>query len=432
MKRTRIAAALALSGLALAACGQNTGNPTSEENKAGESAVASPTKERNPEEASGPTPRLVATYDGGILTLDADSLEVIDDTKLEGFNRLNPAGDGRTVLVSTSDGFRAFDTGVWTEPHGDHTHSYQMPPLLTDTTYEAKKPGHVVPHDGRTLLFGDGDGSIQELDVSDLKRAYQHNKLAKAKEIAEVTPHHGVAVALPDGGMIHTMGTEDERHTVVAKDKDGQEIAKAENCPGVHGEAVAADGVVLVGCQDGVLIFTGAHDHGDHSHPAEFRKVTSPDSYGRIGNQAGHEDSPVVLGDYKVKKDPEKVENPTRVSLTNTKTGELKLVDVEASYSFRSLGRGPNGEALVLGDDGKLRVIDPESGEVTGAYPVTKAWKEPEEWQEARPTLFVQGDVAYVTEPAAKKIHAVDIATGHVIKSVDTPESLNELTGVKG
>lgn len=106
--------------------------------------------------------------------------------------------------------------------------------------------------------------------------------------------------------------------------------------------------------------------------------------------------------------------------------------DVKASYSFRSLGRGPEGEALVLGTDGTLRKLDPTSGEITGEYPVVKEWKESETWQDPRPTLFVQGKYAYVTEPAANKIHKVDIATGKVVNTAELPETPNELNGVKG
>lgn len=240
----------------------------------------------------------------------------------------------------------------------------------------------------------------------------------------ETEPHHGVAVELSDGTFVHTEGTEEYRDTVTAVDADGEEIASSSDCPGVHGEAAAADDVLAFGCEDGILIF----DDG------EFTKVDAPDSYGRIGNQAGSEVSPVVLGDYKVEEDldDDEIERPERVSLTNTATGELQLVDLDASYSFRSLGRGPDGEALVLGTDGKLHVIDPESGDVTDSWEVIDPWEEPVEWQEPSPTLFVQGDRAYVTEPETNEIHAVDLSTGGVVGSVELDEAPNELTGVTG
>lgn len=79
-------------------------------------------------EAAGPTPRVVVTYEGGVMVLDSATLEVIADYQLDGFNRLNAAGDGRHVLVSTAGGWALLDTGTWTEPHGDHTHSYTTQP----------------------------------------------------------------------------------------------------------------------------------------------------------------------------------------------------------------------------------------------------------------------------------------------------------------
>src|SRR3546814_16295435 len=54
-------------------------------------------------------------------------------------------------------------------------------------------------------------------------------------------------------------------------------------------ETVAADEVVVIGCENGVLTYA----HG------EFTKIASPTPYGRIGNTRGHEDSPVVLGAMK-------------------------------------------------------------------------------------------------------------------------------------
>src|SRR5699024_3731865 len=104
------------------------------------------------------TPRLVATYDGGLLVLDSGTLETVADIPLDGFARVNPAGDGRHVAVSTEGGFRLLDAGTWTEPHGDHSHHYTSAPTLTDAGVDAGTPGHVVVHDGKTAFFDDGSG----------------------------------------------------------------------------------------------------------------------------------------------------------------------------------------------------------------------------------------------------------------------------------
>lgn len=380
-------------------------------------AAATPeSSSAKPSQVRSATPRLAVTYDGGILILDAGTLSVVGESALEGFNRVNPAGDERHVIVSTEDGFRVLDTGTWSEAHGDHAHHYTAAPTLTDITFDADKPGHVVRHAGRTVLFDDGTGRIESFDPAALADG-------KPQTSTFTTPvaHHGVAVELADGRLITTLGDAKTRTGIVVHDAGGTEIARNEQCPGVHGEAVAADETVVFGCQDGLLIY----------RDGAISKVTSPDPYGRIGNQAGSEDSPVVLGDYKSDPDAE-LERPQRVSLTNTVTGELRLVDLGTSYTFRSLGRGPFGEALVLGTDGALHVLDAASGAVLRTVPVIDPWTEPEQWQTPRPALFVQGFTAYVTDPAGKRIHAVDIEKGEVTASGQLPHTPDEITGVRG
>ena len=346
-------------------------------------------------------PRLALSYDGGVLVLDAQSLDVVGSAEVDGFTRLNPAGDDRHVLVSTGNSFTALDTAE---------------PALTDVAFEAKTPGHVVRHDGKTMLFDDGTGLVRVFDPAGLSEG-----TPDTTEYTTPEAHHGVAVELSDGSLLTTVGNEDERTGIVVLDRDRKEIARNEDCPGVHGEAVAAGETVVVGCQNGLLIYRGG----------VITKVTSPDPYGRIGNQAGDEDSPMILGDYKTDPDAE-LERPERVSLTDTATGQLTLVDLGTSYTFRSLGRAPHGEALVLGTDGAVHVIDPNTKAVSRTVDVLDPWTEPDKWQSPRPALYVQDHTAYVTDPANKKIHAIDLDTWTVSGQADLPETPNEITGVTG
>ncbi|MEP7764670.1 zinc metallochaperone AztD [Sanguibacter sp. 25GB23B1] len=387
------------------AAGATTGSATTE---AAEESAAS--------EAATVTPRLALTYDGGIQVLDATTLEQVADIELDGFNRLNGAGDGHHVFVSTTGGFQLLDAGTWAEPHGDHAHYYTSEPRLTDVTFAADKPGHVVVHDGRTVLFDDGTGDITVLDSDEVAEPEP-----ELREYTTPSAHHGVAVELEDGTLVVSQGTEDERTGIRVLDASGTEIAASDACPGVHGEAVAADDAVVIGCEDGAVVYSGG----------AITKVQSPDAYGRIGNQSGTEASPIILGDYKSDPDAE-LERPTRVSLIDTRTSTVRLVDLPSSYTFRSLGRGDAGEALVLGTDGQLHVIDPESGTLVRSVPVIAAWEEPEEWQSPRPTLTVLDGSAYITDPSTNTIHAVDILTGDVWNTAELTVTPNELTGVSG
>ncbi|SKC68059.1 zinc metallochaperone AztD [Krasilnikoviella flava] len=384
---------------------------------AGEDAAAVPSEtSAQATEAAAATARIAITYDGGVAVLDAQTLEQVADLPLDGFTRLNPAGDGRHLLASTTGGFRAVDLGAWAEAHGDHHHFWTAEPRLTDVTYAAEEPGHVVVHGGRTVLFDDGTGQVSVLDSAHVAEGE-----APARELTTPAAHHGVAVELADDTLLVTEGTEESRSGVRVLDADDREIAASDDCPGVHGEAVAADEAVVVGCEDGILVYAGG----------ELTKVQAPDDYGRIGNQAGSEESPIVLGDYKTDPDAE-LERPTRVSLVDTRTGELSLVDLPSSYTFRSLARGDDGEALVLGTDGALHVIDPESGKLSTSIPVLDAWEEPVEWQEPRPAVLALDGSVYVTDPATKSLHAVDLESGEVWKSVQLDVAPNEISGVSG
>ncbi|MEJ5868628.1 zinc metallochaperone AztD [Pseudokineococcus sp. 5B2Z-1] len=407
--------------LVLAGCGSSGSTDASAGSSRAPSSSATASETATtapPSEAATDTPRLVITaQDHGMVVLDATTLEPVADLELEGYNRLNPAGDGRHVLVSTTGGFQVLDAGTWAEPHGDHNHYYTADPVLTDVVHPAEKPGHVVVHAGRTALFDDGTGISTIVDTGAVA-----DESPEARVIEAPAAHHGVAVEMADGRAVTTEGTEDARSTVVLRGPDGTEIARTDECPGVHGEATAAEERAIVGCEDGVVVVDGD----------TLTKVQAPDAYGRIGNQAGSDASTVVLGDYKRIAEPETPEATQTVSLTDTATAELRLVDLPSSYTFRSLGRGEDGEALVLGTDGNLHVIDPDSAELVRSIPVVEPWTEPEDWQEPRPALRVHEGTAYVTEPATREVHAVDVETGEVFASATLDEVPDEIVVASG
>ncbi|WP_067649452.1 zinc metallochaperone AztD [Nocardia harenae] len=354
---------------------------------------------------SGDEPATVAdpvavTYDGGIAVLDGSTLEVGHTVDLEGFTRLNPAGDDRHVVVTSGSAFRVLDAATG---------------QFTGTEFPAQEPGHVVRHAGRTVLFADGSGEVTAFDTAALADGSPRTEVYTA-----AAPHHGVAIELADGRLVVSLGTEERRTGILVLDAERREIARSEDCPGVHGEATAQGEAVVIGCQNGALIY----------RDGVITKVTSPTPYGRIGNQAGSAASPVVLGDYKRDKDAE-LERPQQVSLIDTATGGLRLVELGTSYTFRSLGRGPAGEALVLGTDGALHVIDPVRGAVTRSIPVLAPWQEPLDWQQPRPALFVRDGAAYVSDPATKQVHRIDLATGERTATATLPGTPNELSGVQ-
>ncbi|MDR1355368.1 MAG: hypothetical protein LBJ43_03785 [Propionibacteriaceae bacterium] len=364
-------------------------------------------------ESAANVPRLAYTYDGGIRVLDALTGEEAGNIVLAGFNRLNPAGDERAAFVSTAAGFQVLDLGVYGIVHGDHLHYYKAEPELSDIVFRATTPGHVVVHDGVVVLFDDATGLVRILDAAEvLDAAYVPTEYTTAE------PHHGVAL-LVDGRLIVTAGNSAARSTVYVLDGESfAELASSDQCPDVHGEAVAQGEVSVFGCADGALIVNGT----------TITKVISPDVNGRLSALSGTEESPIVLGNYSIDG------TYTSVALLDTRTATMKLVELPggAAYSGHSLARGDDAAALVLGTDGKLYVIDCETGVITASYSVLHAWEAPTGWQEPRPSLLMLEGMAYITDPQARQLYIVYPATGEIWKTITLSDVPNELVGVTG
>ena len=436
-------ATLAAAAIALTACGADAApsGPTSApasasdgaESPSDEARAASSVSEEDrvdptrTTEVSAVTPRILLSHEDGLTLLDAESGEVVKEQDVPGFTRLSNAGNGKDVLVTTGNGWEVFSTGIQAKAHGDHVHNYESAPGMTGVTFPGEHPGHVVTHNGRTTLFGDGTGAIRTFDSAHLDKATP-DLMPVMTEAETEDPHHGVALELSDGTLFTTQGTEDSRSTLQVIDpKTGEVTAETDDCPGSHGEAAAqpteAGDVVVMGCENGPVVY----------RDGEFHKVDVETEYQRSGNLFGLHDSPIVLGDHKVEQEPtEAVERPTEIALIDTRTDELATVDLGSSYWFRSLGRAEDGSAVVLTYDGEVNVIDEETGEVTAEYPVIEPWKEKDEWQEPGPILKVAGNTAYVTDAEAQKLVAVDLETGETVLEKDLEFAPVEMAVVTG
>lgn len=421
----------AASALVLTACAGQEGSesetaassPSGSHSAAGETSEPTAADDEQREEVMSLSPRVVMTYDGGIMTVDGRTGELINTVQESGFLRLSHAGDGRHVVVSDGDEFTIFDSGLIEQEHGDHSHYYEQAPQFTGGVLEAPEAGHVVVNAGRTALFADGSGQIAVAQ----SEAFDDGQLEDSEYASSSTDdaHHGVAVPLSSGGLLVTEGTEESRDTVRVLDADGAVVAETQDCPGVHGEAVAqpteSGDVVTLGCENGPVVY----------RDGAFHKVSVPEEYQRSGNQFGSAVSPVVLTDYKVDEDAE-LERPTRIGLLDTRTDAMTTVELDSAYWFRSLARGADGEAVVLTYDGELNILDPETGEILHEVAVVEPWEENEQWQQPGPAVQVSGDYAYVTDAAQQTLHAVDITNGEVVDSWELPETPNEFVVVTG
>ena len=350
------------------------------------------------------TGRVAVSFAGGIAVLDPETLSVVAELDSEEFTRLNNFGDGATIAVTTSAGFQLLDTAA---------------PSLTDVVFEGSKPGHVVVHHGKTVLYDDGTGVTTILDTDAFEDGY-----GATPELVTYTadaPHHGVSIVLEDGTLLTTVGDETARTGAAAlhpHDDHWDVAAASDECPGIHGEGTAQNEVVVFGCENGALLYLDG----------EFVKLTAPDEFGRTGNAYVSETSPIVVGDYK--SDPDAEGSLLKaITLIDTVAQSLEVVNLPAGveYTFRDIARGPGDLAYILATDGQIHVLDPATGELIDAYPVVEPWEGPAQWQDPHPAIKVNGDIAYVTEPSTNRVHAVDLTTGETVATADLGHTPNEI-----
>jgi len=403
-----LAATVASSALLLSGCSTaESGSDASAEPSTSTPAAASDVQ----------TPRVALTYDGGIVVVDGTSLAVEGDLPIEGFTRLNPAGDGRHALVTVPQGFQVLDLGTWTDDSG----SQQADPELTDLVFDADTAGHVVQHHDHTVLYADGTSDTTIFTTADLLE--MDGSLPETETVEGTEAHHGVSVLLDDGTLLTTVGTSEGRTGIKVLDSDREEIATSDECPSVHGEGTTADEVVVFGCSNGVLVY----DDG------EITKLTAPDEYGRMGNAYVSDESAIVAGDYNSDPDSEGYLLSKLVLIdTEAKSSEIVELPEGVEYTFRDVARGPAGEILLIGTDGALHTLDPDTGDVTSSLPVIDAWEGPVEWQDPHPALKVLGGMAYITDPATNRIHAVNLSTEEITSSEELPGTPNEIAVVQG
>ncbi|WP_314036504.1 zinc metallochaperone AztD [Dietzia sp. CH92] len=398
-------ATLATAALLATACG-NGGDAGVDDAEAQNTAAATTTTTSATAAGGSAESRLVVSYENGIAVLDGETLEVIDEFESEEFTRLNAFGDGQTVLVTMSEGFQVLDTSE---------------PALTDLVIEAETPAHVVRHAGKTVLYDDGTSDTFVIDTEALREA--GGELPEFETVPGEEAHHGVSIVLTDGTFLTTIGNDDGRTGARAINADGEEIARNEDCPAIHGEGTAADETVIFGCEDGALIF----------HGGEFEKLDAADEYGRMGNAYVTEDSPLVVGDYKTDPDAEGV-LLSMVALIDTEARTHEVVELPdgIEYTWRGVVRGPNDMAYLLGTDGAIHVMDPATGAISESYDVIDPWEGPAEWQNAHPSIVLSGDIAYVSEPAKNTVSAVDLTAGEVIATGEIPGEPNEMSVALG
>ncbi len=366
---------------------------------------------------------------GRLLIADRDqaSISVLDLTSgLLAENSLQVAAPGATLYSSPSarfafalargpedndDRVHIIDGGVYLEPHDGHMDLVTGPVSLLSVGTSDERPVHTSVHSGWTAIYHDGSGRaalFEEHDLEEERDDYEPVWFDAGLQ-------HGAVVALGDDYFMVTSNNPDYPATAESSlplgaevwTLDGQVVYDASNrsCPGMHGEAANAHGVLL-GCVGGVLFIEG-HD-GEYEHdfidnPADMHESA------RIGSVWGHEDSEHFFGSASYREDGER------------KSGGLWMIDPEGGSMTRvSLSDdsgqvygtafdGHGEEFFALTADGMINVISTESGEVEETVQLMDPFD-----GDTSPYFIVIGEVLYLSDRAGGRIAEFHISEGEV------------------
>jgi hypothetical protein len=280
------------------------------------------------------------------------------------------------------------DLGMVIENHGDHADLRLAAPRLMPRVAEGPKPSHVLGGDGRLASFFDGDGSVVVVGEG-----------SPARLSANVA-HHGLAypfraAAGPRLMVSHAAAAGSRPGGVMLLDEAGQEIARRDDCPMLHGEAISGR-VIGLGCADGVLLL--------NTRTQEFRKVAYPTGgeNGRmIRTLVGGADFHLFVGDF----------GPSAVTILDPDAGRFKVVELPARRVAFTLDPQRADTMFVLTEDGTVHRIDTLKGEILASAPAVQRYSMEGGFAVARPRLSAAGGLLAVTDPARGRLLVLDAAT---------------------
>ncbi len=335
----------------------------------------------------------MVAYADHVEVFDAATIESLGEVATDSAVYVQMAADGRHVftLAHQDERIGLLDSGTWTEQHGDHGHSYTLPPTATDLEIDHLSY-HAVSDDERSVIWYDDLGAFGVLEHDELEGGTIEPQVIEFGE-----PHHGVAVPTADGGFLASVADDGEATGVAVLDAAGEEMRRFETCPGLHGETHVGQTGYAFGCSTGVLVVDGG----------QARSIAAPVEGAGTGSLASDGESAVVAGTLEAEDQPELA---TQLALYDTAAGVATAVDLGAAFSNVVVSQG---RAITMGTDGALRAVDLASGAVA-TLPAIAEWEKTDDWQEPRPYVAVEGDTVWITDPFGSAIHTLDLATGEL------------------
>lgn len=347
----------------------------------------------------------------GLTSVDAAGvvrhLDLLDESVTELADLGGARGlhtDGRFVFVQNEGGVDVVDSGVWTWDHVDHFHYYraearEVGRLEGDGDAAVATTGSSTS--GGTGVHFAGSGDAVMLDTA----ALADGEVVERYRVA-TTPHAGVLVPVGEHALLTQPGPSGTADRVVVLDADGEPVAGAEHpCPDAAGTITTRVGAV-VGCADGALLATVVDDELVVEHVPYPAGTTAPAATAF----SGRDGRPTVAA----------LAGPRRVWLLDTRMRAWTLLDSPVPLVEVTAVDDDDEHVLGLARDGRVVVLDGESGELLATTPRLAARSVRD--GVGRPTLVADQQRAYLSAPAERRLHEIDFADdARVARTFETP-----------
>lgn len=302
-------------------------------------------------------------------------------------------GDGRRVYLARDAGARTtveiVDTGRWTVPHGDHTHSFLAEPRRIGTV---EGDGRVTVRAGdlrAVVEFDDAGSLLLDPDALDAENFEVPEPLALTAAAGALLPFAGhLLVPTADA-------------TVEVRGLDGATtVAAAAPCGRPTDADVTRVGAV-VACAEGAVLF--ARRVGGE---ITAEQIPSPAGAAPATALAGRADRPDLAG----------VAGDRGAWLLDVRERRWTLLRTDVPL-LRAVAVGDDeGRTVAVDADGRVQVLGPDGAVLARTEPVLAA-SVADPMLRDRVQLLVDARHAYVTDPAAGAVHEIAHDGGRITRT---------------
>lgn len=333
---------------------------------------------------------VIADQDGGLTLLDLDTEERSSLTDADAdadADAPTVTGTGRFLHVTRQDGTGVsvdiVDSGRWTVPHGDHSHSFLGDAGVLGTVEGAGPADIHVGDNATSIRFGSDLTLLDHENLTDLE--------ASPRITLSAAPAGPV---LPFSG--HLLAATGE--TIDILDAEGSATGVAEPCTAPTDADITRVGAVFA-CDTGAVLVTREVGGALAAESIPYPAGSSP-----APELAGRADRPDLAG----------VAGDRGAWLLDVRAREWALLATDTPVLRAAAIGDDDSRTVAVTMDGSVRVVAADGTELARTEPLLAASVSDPALRE-RVQLIVDAHHAYVSDPATGAVHEIDHRDGAAV-----------------